>query len=880
MALALKQYQIRAIDTLEIFLNRARLEGASAAFESSSTAATASVYHPLEGLPDVPYVCLRIPTGGGKTVMGARIIRVAARSFLERDLPLVLWLVPTSQIKQQTLDAFTNPRHPYRIELNDAFDGKVAVFDIADAALIRPSDLTNRVCIILGTFASARVNNPELRDLYAHKEDLEPHFLQVPDRAEGLRRRPDGEVEFSLANLLAMHRPLLIADEAHNATTTLSYEVYKRLSPAAIIELTATPDLSKSNVLVSTSAFELKAESMIKLPVVLKEHREDWSVVVSAAAARRRSLAEEATREPEYVRPLLLIQAENSRGTATVAEIKKHLIDVEGVSKNAIAVVTGSDRELDNVDLFSRDCPIEVIITKQALKEGWDCSFAYVFCSVAPIKSSKDVQQLLGRVLRMPYATPRKSAALNRAYAHVTSETFGLAASELTRSLSDIGFNPLEALLSVSAEPRQGRIPLGMPGDAVPALAFPLTLELHSAPDLTRLPEAEASRITFVAHPDGSPGGIVDVPLDVDDASFEVVLEYVSTKERRQARMDFSDRRRMTSALTAPSQQKIPFQLPLLSVQRDGVWERIDGAVLGPESATEWAEYKPDLTSFSVRDDSMTFEVDLEGRRMAYHYIHEDASAYMPGFALERSIDDLTGWLCTSIHTRFVRADTLRAWIADALESLMKERGLTLSELMRGRFMLRRKLAEQLAIARSISWQRSFDRLLDGADQPISAVPGVADTFQFSNELSGYPARFYYGGDYRFQKHFYPFVGELPWRTPAGHESEEFQFARALDTIPEIDFWVRNLAHRSQFWLPLAEQRTYPDFVAKLKDGRSLVVEYKGGDRLTNVDSFNKARVGQLWAERSEGQGLYLMASSGVHNGDVHAQIRAVIKER
>lgn len=50
----------------------------------------------------------------------------------------------------------------------------------------------------------------------------------------------------------------------------------------------------------------------------------------------------------------------------------------------------------------------------QALKEGWDCSFTYVFCSVANIHSAKDVEQILGRVLRMPYAKRRKNEVLNR----------------------------------------------------------------------------------------------------------------------------------------------------------------------------------------------------------------------------------------------------------------------------------------------------------------------------------------------------------------------------------------------------------------------------------------------------------------------------------
>ena len=45
-----------------------------------------------------------------------------------------------------------------------------------------------------------------------------------------------------------------------------------------------------------------------------------------------------------------------------------------------IAVATGAQRELDGINLADPACPIEYVITVQALKEGWDCSFAYVFC--------------------------------------------------------------------------------------------------------------------------------------------------------------------------------------------------------------------------------------------------------------------------------------------------------------------------------------------------------------------------------------------------------------------------------------------------------------------------------------------------------------------
>ena len=166
MALALKLYQRRALDSLERFFEAARLGNVADAFTACVDEGLPETYKPMPGLPAVPYACLRIPTGGGKTVMGAYIIQSAGRALLEREFPLVMWMVPTTQIKTQTLEAFRDPRHPYRQELDGAFDGKVAVFDVADFAQIRPADLGTKVCVVIATAAAFRVDDRADRKVY------------------------------------------------------------------------------------------------------------------------------------------------------------------------------------------------------------------------------------------------------------------------------------------------------------------------------------------------------------------------------------------------------------------------------------------------------------------------------------------------------------------------------------------------------------------------------------------------------------------------------------------------------------------------------------------------------------------------------------------
>jgi len=200
-----------------------------------------------------------------------------------------------------------------------------------------------------------------------------------------------------------------------------------------------------SNVLFGVSAAELKAEEMIKLPILLTEHA-NWQEAVTDAVRTRARLAQLTDGErPDFLRPIILFQAESKDREVTVDVLRQHLIENEKIPVDRIAVATGSQRELDGIDLFDPACRIEHIITVEALKEGWDCSFAYVFCSAANIHSSKDVEQILGRVLRMPYARKRRQEELNRAYAHVSSPAFAEAAEQLKDRLVAMGFEEEEA---------------------------------------------------------------------------------------------------------------------------------------------------------------------------------------------------------------------------------------------------------------------------------------------------------------------------------------------------------------------------------------------------------------------------------------------------
>ena len=870
MALALKRYQQRALESLERFFEGARMGSAADAFAACVDEGLDERYKPMPGLTEVPYACLRIPTGGGKTVMGAHIIQSAGRALLEREFPLVMWMVPTTQIKTQTLDAFRDPRHPYRQELDDAFGGKVAVFDVADFTQIRPADVGTKVCVVISTVAALRVNDKEGRKVYEHHEDLEAHFAGSTPDVEYLDKGADGKALASFANLLKLHGPLVIMDEAHNATTPLSYTVYERLGPRAVVELTATPDTASSNVLVSVSAFELKAEDMIKFPVVLKEHTGEWQVAVSSAVARRNSLAKVALDEPDYIRPILLIQAENARGVATVEEVKRHLVDTDGVDEKTIAIATGDQREIDRVDLFAKDCPIEVIITKQALKEGWDCSFAYVFCSVAQVRSDKDIQQLLGRVLRMPYAIRRRQEAMNKAYAHVVTDDFGRAAGELTQSLVNIGFNPMEAAAAIRDEAAAPRLPLQ--GGALAPVAPPTTrIEVRKPPDLDNVPARDAGRVVFIANATGS-GGVLEITDEINPETVEAIVLTAPPSQRGELAAQVERHQLATAAAKAPSERGAAFAVPRLCMVEQGELELLDRGVVSATFAWDLLASPPDLSGFRFNDETMTFEVDIEGREVTYHQVKDDVATYLPGFAQDRSETDLIGWLDHEIHEPSIKQPVLREWLRRAVRGLLDDRGFSLAQLLKGQFILRRKLAEQLLLKKEQAHRDAFQQALFQGGLEVVASDGPDHAFAYPADMTRYPAHAYYQGTYRFKKHYYPVPGDLK------NVGEEFECARAIDLLEEVEFWVRNLVHPTQFWMPTSRQRTYPDFLAKLKDGRLFIIEYKGGDRFSSDEEKEKRLVGDLWASCSNGKGLYLMAQKSDNGRNVRDQLLAKMR--
>ncbi len=884
MGFKLKYYQQQTIEALEQFLADARLMPVEQAFEQSLSqqGKTPFPYRHYK-FGQVPYVCLRLPTGGGKTVLASHAIKVATRAYLEQDYPVVLWLVPTTTIKQQTLEALKQPGHPYRAELDRAFDQRVRILDDSEVTQIRPHDLGAQTIVVVTTLANLRVENTSDRKVYAYHEDFEPHFAGVNPKDKRLERVTEedlkenglgkgdlGKIKFSFANLLALHNPMVIMDEAHNARTPLTFETIKRVHPKCVIELTATPDqsaTSASNVLYHVSASELKAEEMIKLPIMLTEHN-DWQAAVSDATLTRNKLAIEAQKEDAYIRPIVLLQADKKNGEVPWQRLKTYLLDELNIEEEKIAIVTGTQRELDGINLFAPDCKIEYIITVEALKEGWDCSFAYVFCSVRDIRSSKDAEQLLGRVLRMPYARRRETEALNRAYAHLASPRFSEVAKTLTDKLVNMGFEAMEV---------PAHIQHGVPGDMfgpgehhIPPPEPPLVIDLPAKPEFSLEHDALLGNVTILEVEEGFR---VEVLGKLEDELHKVITKQFKGKQKQEIQGQIEQHNARVEVALSPSEKGILFApLPQLCFFRQGELELVE-----PESFLflngDWSplDFPVELSGFSLKQSDTTFEVDIEGRKVSYHIAKEKEVYNLNLVEMDVTENDLVRWLDRQLRSPYLNQSIMHQFLIKTVSHLTGDKGYTLTALVRSKFLLVRALRQRIALLQTKAAEQGFQQSIFADDAPLE----TSLDYGFEFKSSFYPARApFYSGRYKFRKHYFPIIEDIKV------DGEEFLCAQAIDSNTKIKHWVRNLVNRqhASFSLPLGKGWFYPDFVAELEDGRLFVIEYKGAVYVTNDDSKEKNAVGQRWAKESGGRCLFLMAVESDDNGrNVYQQIEAVI---
>lgn len=868
----LTDYQDRTIGVVKSYFEKCQFKSPEDAYaevagspEIRLRLGTDYGYKNPKGMESVPVVSIKVPTGGGKTILAAHALKLIAAAQA-REFPFVVWFAPSDTIRRQTAEALKKPAHPYRQELDAQFGGHVKVFDLDEKFMISPDDVEDNLCIVVSTQQAFVHEETNKYKVYAHHEDMEPHFaaIQLEPGMEPQEKNP-GKPKFSFANLLCHLHPIVIVDEAHHMVTDLSQKTLARLCPAAVLGLTATPDRN-NNAVYSVYAAELFNEEMVKLPIELTEYTSDWEGAVAAAVAKRHALAaiaaaENAAGKGKFVRPIVLFQATNVNGNVPVAKLKAYLVETLRLPEEEIRIVTGEQKELDDVDIMDPKCRVNYVITVEALKEGWDCPFAYVFCSLANVGSSKDTIQLLGRVMRMPYAKKRDSRELNRAYAFVMSASFGQAAAQLTEGLKAKGFSGDEAMQAIEtqASVQQSFGPLF---EAAPDV---VPIKKEHLDDLV-IPDGSGIEITDFANGDGEIRLSGDEDEQAIDALANQLVEKGAIEEAQALKVKYVSKKSQ-KAKDFPAKHKT-LKLPRLKAELEGeslfstddTYDTLGGRV---------AECLPSVLGADeigvASGEGKTFILKLEGNEMKNQYVADAQQRYLEGFTGDLGAGDVVNVLdgITKDWPALLQAEK-RHWLVQIVNDLAANHGMSIEQMVLARYQIKQRLDYHYLAAvyavRKTAYQQVFSL---GATCNLGL--DLAGGFEFDEHAYDGILKLY-NGSYEFSKHFLG-SGRVPAFDGTG-VGEEFECAKLIDAHSKVECWLRNVANDPRsFRLPIATEKSswfYPDFVGLLNDGRLFVLEYKGEMTAQLSETTEKDAVGKLWSAQDPSK--YIYATIYKHN--------------
>lgn len=397
-------------------------------------------YSKKNGLDEeLPDFYIKIPTGGGKTVLACHTIDLINKIYLKKQTGIVLWIVPTTQIYRQTLANLKNREHPYRQVLDISSGGRTEILEKTDK--FSALDIKENLVVMLLMLPSASRQNKEVLKVFKDSGSFADFFPQEDDRAGNeklMKQFPNlhyfgDEIGFfgkivktSLGNTLRILKPIIIIDEGHKAYSEIAQKTIRDFNPSIVVELSATPP-QNSNNLVNISGQELNQEEMIKLDLHITNKAElDWQNTMLASVEKRNFLEQKAkeyeANTGEFIRPICLVQVERTgkdqKGTRYIhaEDVKDYLIKQCGIPIEQIAIKSSEKDDIEGIELLAKDCHIRYIITKHALQEGWDCAFAYILTILNNPGSELSITQLVGRILRQPKARKTKVKELDESY--------------------------------------------------------------------------------------------------------------------------------------------------------------------------------------------------------------------------------------------------------------------------------------------------------------------------------------------------------------------------------------------------------------------------------------------------------------------------------
>ncbi len=843
----LKSYQHKVIKDLESFLEYLQIHKRIDDSFNKYWEDKIGPYNPLsdEGMQPyknnikkAPHVSIKVPTAGGKTFIACNALSSIFNAY-NSDLPkAVIWLVPWSNLLDQTVASLSNPDHPYRQKLNSLFNHRVEVYekkDLLQGSNFNPSVVKDQLSIIVMSFSSLRARNKDDRKVYQENGQLASFALESGDKSHLLEDVDDT----ALINVIRGLNPVLVVDESHNAESDLSVEMLNNLNPSFVLDLTATPK-NNSNIVSLVPAIELKKEHMVKLPVIVYNHHDKTEVINSALHLQRKLellAIEEEKSGGKYIRPIVLFQAQpkTSDDNTTFEKLKEQLLAI-GIPEEQIKIKTANKDEIKGIDLMDKECQVRYIITINALKEGWDCPFAYILASLADKSSAVDVEQILGRVLRQPYVTKHKASLLNISYVLTASAKFNDTLQNIVKGLQASGFSDKDYRQKDIMPEKDKKVVAQQPLDN---FLFPESKEETNTDDII------ASRIQF--NPVIEESIVIDTPIltEIESIAEEQTKEMEQIIEAQKKQpidenifQEMGEKVKRYKIIDSHKELALSIEFPqfILETQKNDIFGS-ENVLLNQESLLKnFKLSKADSNIDFERINSDLYKVDIEQiktneytprfTKIEDQVVRDPITEYILAKPKENQVKDIAHQIVKLIGEMYPISDQeIRLYVERILNSLNAEQ---LQDILTRKYSYSEKIKAKIRSLADVYAENQFkDFITIGR---ITTQP----KWKFSEIIV--PGK------------LGPSIGNSLYEREGEMNNFEISVVTDISSLANIAFWHRNLGRGKGFAINGYKSNHYPDFIAVTKSGKILLLETKGDDR-DNSDSVAKCRLGNKWAE-------------------------------
>lgn len=809
-------------------------------------------------IPGATHTAIKVPTAGGKTFIACNAIHTICNAADISKPKAVVWLVPWSNLLQQTVNNLSNPSHPYREKLNALFGNRVEVYEkeqLLQGAGFNPTSVKEQLSIFVFNFSSIRINSRK-------KDDRK--IFQENGALESFRSMVDSELlipdtdETALINIIRTLNPFVIVDESHNAESDLSVEMLNNLNPSFVLDLTATPK-QNSNIISYVNAMALKKEHMVKLPVIVYNHHKKEEVITSALHLQRQLellAIEEETTTGKYIRPIVLFQAQSNikgKDNTTFQKIKEQLVKLKIPEEQIKIKVSGTD-ELKNIDLMSRTCPVRFIITVNALKEGWDCPFAYILASLADKSSAVDVEQILGRVLRQPHVTKHKSPLLNLSFVLSSSSKFQETLDNIVKSLQDSGFSEDDYYAEEEPEEELTDSQV-LQADLFSDPSQKETVEVLSDDDFN------IDEIEFVPQSELNIDDIGNTSDIVKTITEKGELEGQSFEQKADAYTEDNIDYLLREMGKQPKKYKIVEQfnevaesleipqfyrkIPAAELHDTIVFDELskEEQLLNKNSLLEGFKLASKNTDINFDESSAdVYQVDYsEAKHTATKAkVSIRAKDILIETILEKpkqsQINNISKIIVGKLGDMSpISQNDLVKYVKRIFEDLSPEQ---VRDIINNEYLYIAKIKAKIKQHVSDYSKEQFQKLLD--TNTIIVKPN----FKFQKELTHI-------------KLSTPISKSLYEREASINDFEQ-EVIMDIASLDNVLFWHRNLEKGKGFALNGFASNHFPDFIVYTKQGNLILIETKG-DFLDNEDSRSKNALGKKWAEKSGEKFKYFM---------------------